>query len=113
MDQETKNAIWNALNDGHLNICCEVADIKNLILTCEHAAIYAEEQKNTLHKPPDWSCLFMKLGEVIEGIEKEADKLFDMVMRAANINKETDKLFDTAMETSDKEKSNEQRRVTQ
>jgi len=111
MDQEIKKAIWNALDNGHNNICCEVADVKNIILAFEHAAIYAEEQRNTLHKPPDWPCLFVKLGEVIEGIVKEADKLFDMVMQAAGINKETDKLFDTAMETSDKEESNVKRRV--
>jgi hypothetical protein len=83
MEKETKNAIWEALGNGHLNICCEVERVKNLFLAFEHAAIYAEEQRNTLHEPPDWSLIFSMLGEVITRIEKEADALVETTMQAA------------------------------
>ncbi|NLW36256.1 MAG: hypothetical protein GXY80_12400 [Syntrophorhabdus aromaticivorans] len=80
MDQRIRENLKEVLNTRHLNICVEVDKIKNLLLACEHAAVYAEENSGTLHEPPEWSLIFQVAGETTEKIVKAADDLFDAVI---------------------------------
>jgi len=80
MDQQIRESFKEVLNMRHLTICIEVDKIKNLLLACEHAAVHAEENSNTLHEPPEWSLIFQIAGETTEKIVKAADDLFDAVI---------------------------------
>jgi hypothetical protein len=91
-----QHRVREALNDGHLNICCEVERVKNLLLTCEHAATYAEEQRSALHEPPSWELLFNLLGEFVQGIIKRTDELYESVMVATGENRPKDQVHPDA-----------------
>lgn len=79
MDKQRRDEVKEVLNSGHCDIHGETYNIKNLLLVCKKASLYAEEQGAASDEEPEWSAIFKMLADLTERVEKAADDLFDAV----------------------------------